>query len=268
MAWPKAGDSAHDLTLPDQDGKPVMLSALWAQGPVVLYFYPKDETAGCTAEACSFRDSFEVFRDAGAQVVGVSRDSVESHKNFAAHHRLPFTLLADVDGVDMRPTSASQAAAAMGAVLADRNELRGRLNMALSVLQADRRVDARRVAAIGYCFGGGCALELARSGATLNGVVSFHGALQTTLPAQTKPLARILVLHGAEDPLVDPAKVSVFMDEMRAVQADWQFVHYGNAVHSFTNPQAHDRAAGLCFDALVDARSWQHMQVFFAEIFA
>ncbi len=102
MAWPKAGDSAHDLTLPDQDGKPVTLSALWAQGPVVLYFYPKDETAGCTAEACSFRDSFEVFRDAGAQVVGVSRDSIASHKNFAAHHRLPFTLLADVDGVGHR----------------------------------------------------------------------------------------------------------------------------------------------------------------------
>ncbi len=98
MAWPKAGDTAHDFTLPDQDGNPVTLSALWAKGPLVLYFYPKDETAGCTAEACSFRDSFEVFRDAGASVVGVSRDSVASHKSFAAHHRLPFTLLADVAG--------------------------------------------------------------------------------------------------------------------------------------------------------------------------
>lgn len=98
MAWPTAGDTARDLTLPDQNGNTVTLSALWHTGPVVLYFYPKDETAGCTAEACSFRDSFEVFRDAGAHVVGVSRDSVESHKNFAAHHRLPFTLLADVAG--------------------------------------------------------------------------------------------------------------------------------------------------------------------------
>ena len=98
MAWPQAGVPAHDFTLPDQDGTSVTLSALWAQGPVVLYFYPKDETAGCTAEACSFRDSFEVFRDAGACVVGVSRDSVASHKSFAQHHRLPFTLLADVDG--------------------------------------------------------------------------------------------------------------------------------------------------------------------------
>lgn len=98
MAWPKAGDKAHDLTLPDQDGTTVTLSALWAKGPVVLYFYPKDETAGCTMEACSFRDSFEVFRDAGASVVGVSRDSVASHKSFAQHHRLPFTLLADVGG--------------------------------------------------------------------------------------------------------------------------------------------------------------------------
>jgi peroxiredoxin Q/BCP len=102
MAWPQAGETAHDFTLPDQGGASVTLSALWAQGPVVLYFYPKDETAGCTAEACSFRDSFEVFRDAGASVVGVSRDSVASHKGFALHHRLPFTLLADVDGAAHR----------------------------------------------------------------------------------------------------------------------------------------------------------------------
>lgn len=99
MAWPKVGDRAQDLTLPDQDGQTVTLSALWQKGPLVLYFYPKDETAGCTAEACSFRDSYEVFRDAGASVVGVSRDSVASHKSFAQHHRLPFTLLADVEGV-------------------------------------------------------------------------------------------------------------------------------------------------------------------------
>lgn len=98
MAWPKVGDAARDITLPDQDAVPVTLSALWAAGPLVLYFYPKDETAGCTAEACAFRDAYAVFRDAGAQVVGVSRDSAESHKAFAAHHRLPFVLLADVGG--------------------------------------------------------------------------------------------------------------------------------------------------------------------------
>src|SRR5215470_17507782 len=88
------GDTAPDFSLPSQAGEQVRLSDLWHRGPVVLYFYPKDETAGCTAEACSFRDSYEVFKDAGAEVVGVSSDSVASHGKFAQKHRLPFTLLA------------------------------------------------------------------------------------------------------------------------------------------------------------------------------
>lgn len=94
----REGDKAPDLTLPDQHGQPRRLSDLWSKGPVVLYFYPKDETAGCTAEACSFRDRYETFKEAGAEVVGVSSDGVESHKSFAAHHRLPFVLLADTKG--------------------------------------------------------------------------------------------------------------------------------------------------------------------------
>ena len=94
----EVGDRAPDFTLPDQTGKPVRLSDLLAGHVVVLYFYPKDETAGCTAEACSFRDSYQVFKDAGAEVVGVSSDSVESHQSFAAHHGLPFTLLSDANG--------------------------------------------------------------------------------------------------------------------------------------------------------------------------
>lgn len=92
------GDHVPDFTLPDQSGKPVRLSDLLGARAVVLYFYPKDETGGCTAEACSFRDSYEVFKDAGAEVVGVSSDTVESHQSFATHHRLPFVLLSDADG--------------------------------------------------------------------------------------------------------------------------------------------------------------------------
>ena len=92
------GDHAPDFTLPDQTGKLVRLRDLLAEHAVVLYFYPKDETRGCTAEACSFRDSYEVFKDAGAEVVGVSSDSVESHQSFAEHHRLPFILLSDEGG--------------------------------------------------------------------------------------------------------------------------------------------------------------------------
>jgi peroxiredoxin Q/BCP len=94
----KTGDKAPDFTLPAGDGRSVTLSELYADKTVVLYFYPKDETAGCTAESCAFRDSYQDFQDAGAVVVGVSNDSVESHRGFAAHHSLPFTLLSDAGG--------------------------------------------------------------------------------------------------------------------------------------------------------------------------
>jgi thioredoxin-dependent peroxiredoxin len=94
----EVGDAAPDFTLPSQSGEQVRLSDVWKRGPVVLYFYPKDETPGCTAEACTFRDSYEAFTEAGAEVVGVSSDSVTSHESFAARHRLPFVLLADEGG--------------------------------------------------------------------------------------------------------------------------------------------------------------------------
>ena len=92
------GDKAPDFTLPSQSGEPVRLQDRIGQRVVVLYFYPKDETTGCTAEACAFRDSHEVFTDAGAEVVGVSSDSVDRHAAFAAKHDLPFTLLSDGGG--------------------------------------------------------------------------------------------------------------------------------------------------------------------------
>ncbi|WNI17213.1 peroxiredoxin [Actinacidiphila sp. ITFR-21] len=93
----QVGDKAPDFTLPDQSGAPVTLSEKLAHKTVVLYFYPKDNTRGCTAEACSFRDSYESFTDAGAEVIGVSSDTVASHEKFAGRHELPFTLLADAD---------------------------------------------------------------------------------------------------------------------------------------------------------------------------
>jgi peroxiredoxin Q/BCP len=91
----QVGDKAPDFTLPDQSGNPVTLSEKLAEKVVVLYFYPKDDTRGCTQEACSFRDSYESFTDAGAEVIGVSSDSVASHEKFAGRHGLPFTLLSD-----------------------------------------------------------------------------------------------------------------------------------------------------------------------------
>jgi peroxiredoxin Q/BCP len=94
----QAGDKAPDFTLPSQSGDQVRLSDRLGERVVVLYFYPKDETIGCTREACAFRDSYEVFAEAGAEVIGVSSDSVKSHAGFAGHHKLPFTLLSDEGG--------------------------------------------------------------------------------------------------------------------------------------------------------------------------
>ena len=98
MAAIGVGDTAPDFTLPSQDGSSVTLSSFRGDKVVVLYFYPKDETAGCTREACAFRDSHDAFAEAGAQVIGVSSDSVASHDRFAKKHGLPFTLVADADG--------------------------------------------------------------------------------------------------------------------------------------------------------------------------
>jgi thioredoxin-dependent peroxiredoxin len=94
----QVGDKAPDFTLPSQSGDSVRLSDRLGQRVVVLYFYPKDETPGCRAEACAFRDSHEVFAEAGAEVIGVSSDSVISHAAFAGHHNLPFTLVSDEGG--------------------------------------------------------------------------------------------------------------------------------------------------------------------------
>ena len=98
MPRPNIGDHAPDFTLPDGGGAPVRLSELLSRRAVVLYFYPKDETAGCTAESCAFRDAYDDFTSAGAEVVGVSRDDGASHRRFAANHKLPFVLLSDPEG--------------------------------------------------------------------------------------------------------------------------------------------------------------------------
>lgn len=94
----KVGDYAPNFTLPNQSGEDVSLWDIISKSAVILYFYPKDDTPGCTSEACAFRDSYEVFKDAGAEVIGVSSDSADSHRIFAARHRLPFILLSDKGG--------------------------------------------------------------------------------------------------------------------------------------------------------------------------
>jgi dienelactone hydrolase len=152
---------------------------------------------------------------------------------------------------------------------ADRKLMRARVTAGLDVLRKHPKVDSSKLAAIGYCFGGTTALELARGGADIRGVVGFHAGLHTPMPAERGQLkAKVLVCHGADDPHVPPPEVQAFESEMRKAEADWQLVAYGKAVHSFTNHEAKDRAHGVEYNADADRRSWQAMRNFFEEIFA
>ena len=148
--------------------------------------------------------------------------------------------------------------------------LRQRALAAFQLLKQNKLVDLQRLAAIGFCFGGTTVLELAYSGADLAGVVSFHGGLIPLKPEDAKNVkAKFLVLHGADDPLVKPEEIAAFQDGLRKAGVDWQMIYYGDAVHSFTNPDAgNDKSKGAAYNAPAAARSWKQMQLFFQEIFS
>ncbi|MBE9176978.1 dienelactone hydrolase family protein [Oculatella sp. LEGE 06141] len=177
---------------------------------------------------------------------------------------------ADIYGQGIRPSNREEAAAQAGMYRADRQLLRDRATAGLQVLQSHALSDDNQIAAIGYCFGGGTVLELARSGADIAGVVSFHGNLDTPDPGDAQNiLGQVLVLHGAVDPLVPAEQVSAFQAEMTQAEVDWQLVSYGGAVHGFTNPGAgNDPTSGVAYHPDADRRSWEDMKQFFAEIFA
>jgi dienelactone hydrolase len=177
-------------------------------------------------------------------------------------------LAADMYGGGATTRDREEAGKLAGALRGNPDLLRARVQAALKVLAADPRVDPKRLAAIGFCFGGTTVLELAYSGADLAGVVSFHGGLPRPQPGDFQPLkAKILVLHGADDPQVTAADITAFEQAMRRAGADWQMVFFGGAVHSFTNPAAgHNRAAGAAYDSRAARRSWRCMQEFLREI--
>ncbi|MEO6182521.1 MAG: dienelactone hydrolase family protein [Verrucomicrobiota bacterium] len=177
-------------------------------------------------------------------------------------------LAADIYGKGIRPATPKEAGAQAGKYKSDRALLRERVKAGLEALRKDERTDPKKVAAIGYCFGGTTVLELARSGADVSGVVSFHGGLGTPNPADAKNIkGKVLALHGADDPHVRP-EVPGFEDEMRQAGVDWQLVSYGGAVHSFTDWNAgNDNSKGAAYNEKADKRSWEAMKEFFAEIF-
>ena len=175
----------------------------------------------------------------------------------------------DIYGKGIRPANPQDAAAEAGKYKENRSLLRARVNAGLDVLKKHELTDPGRIAAIGYCFGGTTALELARSGADIAGVVSFHGGLSTPNPEDAKNIkGKVLALHGADDPFVPPAEVAAFQEEMRKARVDWALTAYGNAVHSFTDWNAGtDNSKGAAYNEKADKRSWEAMKSFFAEVF-
>jgi dienelactone hydrolase len=175
---------------------------------------------------------------------------------------------ADIYGKGVRPQTVAEAGAEAGKYKKDRLLLRARAAAALETLRKQKLVDSKRIAAIGYCFGGTTVIELARSGAVLNGVVSFHGGLDSPAPADGKNIqCAVLALHGGDDPFVPAADLEAFEKEMRDSKVDWRLVKYGGAVHSFTDWNADKlNVPGAKFNEKADHRSWEDMRAFFAEV--
>ena len=175
----------------------------------------------------------------------------------------------DMYGKGIYCKDAQEAAGRAGKLKADRSLMRSRIQAGLRVLKEQPQVDTTKTGAIGFCFGGTTALELARSGADVRGVVSFHGGLETFMPATPgKVTGKILALHGADDPFVPPSEVAAFEMEMKAAKCNWELVSYGNAVHSFTNKAAGtDNSKGAAYNEQANQRSMLAMKNFFREVF-
>lgn len=173
----------------------------------------------------------------------------------------------DMYGKGVLGSNPEENTALMTPFMEDRQLLQDRMQLAVTVLRDQQEVDAGRVAAIGFCFGGLCVLDLARIGSDVRGVASFHGLfLPAGNTAGTAITAKVLCLHGYDDPMAQPQSMVDLAAELSAAGADWQINAYGNTVHSFTNPAADDKAAGTAYDARADRRSWVALQDFLQEV--
>lgn len=177
-------------------------------------------------------------------------------------------LAVDVYGKGVRPKDAAEAGALAGKFKGDLPSLRSRMNSGLKLLLEQKGVDKKHVVAFGYCFGGTSVLELARSGADIAGVASFHGGLATKNLDDAKSIkAKVLVMHGAIDPYVSAAEVATFEKEMNDAKVDYQLAKYSGAVHAFTIPGAGDDISkGAAYNKVADHRSWELFHNFLAEV--
>jgi dienelactone hydrolase len=173
----------------------------------------------------------------------------------------------DMYGEGVNGGNNEEKSALMTPLINDRVLLKNRLLAAFETVSSLEMVDSQQIAIIGFCFGGLCALDLARTGLFLKGAVSFHGSLlRPNIPIE--PISsKILVLHGYADPMVPPSTVMSFADEMTQAKADWQIHMYGHVMHAFTNPLANDPNFGTVYEPLADRRSWLAMKNFLEEMF-
>ena len=191
----------------------------------------------------------------------------EKAKKLAALGYVGFAV--DMYGKGVLGSSIEENAQLMQPFMDNRLVLQKRMQAALYAVKLMPWVDDSKVAAIGFCFGGLCSLDLARTGADLKGVVSFHGLLGAPGNTQGNAIkAKILALHGYEDPLATVDQVIAFEQEMTGAGADWQLHTYGNTQHAFTNPVANDPDRGMVYRPDADRRSWLAMENFLTEIFA
>lgn len=174
---------------------------------------------------------------------------------------------ADIYGKGIRPTAVEDAMKQSSIYKKDRQLYRKRLNLGLEQLKSTPGVASSKIAAIGYCFGGTGVLELARSGAEVASVVSFHGGLDAPTPADAKNIkAKVLVCHGNDDPFVPAADIEAMKKSFNEAKVDWQMINYSGAVHSFTQKMAgNDNSKGAAYNEKADLRSWIAMKSFFDE---
>lgn len=232
-----------------------------------------------TAELVPYREGDDLFDALVARPEGVGphpavlvchayggRDALAEEKAQRLAERGYVGAAIDLYGVGRRGTDRASSQALMMELVGDPPLFRRRLAAAYQAVRTLDGVDPGRMGAIGFCFGGLAAILAARMGLALRGVVSFHGLLKIGEPLEGPVRARILVLHGQDDPMAPPSDVGAFAEEMKRIGAEWQLHAYPGVMHAFTNPKANDPGFGTVYDADADRRSWLEMTRFFDDV--
>ncbi len=238
----------------------------FGQGKALTYFDGKEALNGYIAKAKTTK------KNAPGVVILPAWIGGNAHTNHTADELAAIgyhALVADIYGEGKNPKSPAEAKELSSYYKNNPDIYQYRIKLAIDEL-IKQGADPANMAVIGYCFGGTGAIEAARGGLPVKGVVSIHGGLgkDTTL-ANAPIVSRVLVLHGANDPYVPQAQVSAFQQEMRASKADWQMIYYANAVHAFTEPAAgNDNSKGAAYNELAAKRSWEHLKLFLGDLFS